>query len=122
MPDRRPLKHYSEADHAERVRAVIRKRIEAMPLKALVKLQEVAALLEAGESLKVALAREKLGKRRGHVQVQMREDVDRGQRTSFDQATEDLAAQEVERAAIGAAVAARQRRWRSAFRQDSPKT
>ncbi|HEY0384047.1 MAG TPA: hypothetical protein VGC72_17790 [Candidatus Elarobacter sp.] len=75
------------------------------------KLQEVAALLEAGERLDVLVARDRLGKRRGKLQVQTREDVDRGQRTSFAQAAEDLAEQEAERVAIRAAVTARRRRF-----------
>ena len=57
MPDWRPLKGYDEAAHAERIRELLRKRTTTLPLKALVKLQEVAALLEAGDRLDVLLAR-----------------------------------------------------------------
>ncbi len=62
------------------MRDLLAKRIAKLPLPALVKLQEVAALLETGERLDVLLARERLGKRRGNLQVQQREDVDRGLR------------------------------------------
>jgi hypothetical protein len=111
MPDWRPLKGYSEADHAERLRAILRKRLDALPLKALVKLQEVAALLEAGDRLDTFLAREKVGKRRGKVQVQQRNDVDRGMRTEAETSIENAILEEEARAAIGAAVAARRARF-----------
>jgi hypothetical protein len=87
------------------------KRIATMPLKALVKLQEVAALLEAGERLDTFLAREKLGKRRGKVQVQQREDVDRGMRGEAAVMAENRALEEGARDAIVAAVAARRKRF-----------
>ena len=82
-----------------------------MPLKALVKLQEVAALLEAGERLDMLVAREKLGKRRGKAQVQQREDLDRGMRGEAAVMAENREIEEGERAAIGAAVAARRERF-----------
>ena len=107
MPDWRPLKHYSEAEHAERIRKLLAKRIETLPLKALVKLQEVAALLAAGERLDTFLAREKLGKRRGKVQVQMREDLDRGFRDEAACSAENAELEEAARAAIVAFVALR---------------
>ncbi len=97
--------------HAERIRKLLSKRIATMPLKALVKLQEVAALLEAGESLKVALAREKVGKRRGKVQVQQREDLDRGMRGEAAVMAENRALEEEARDAIVAAVTARRGRF-----------
>jgi len=112
MPDWRPLKGYSEADHAERLRAILRKRIDTMPLKALVKLQEVAGLLEAGDRLDTFLAREKVGKRRGKAQVQQREDVDRGLRTLAATSVENRKAEEKQRVAIGQAVAAHRGRLR----------
>jgi hypothetical protein len=102
MPDWRPLKGYSEADHAERVRAILRKHVETLPLKALLKLQEVAALLATGERLDTLLAREKLGKRRGHVQAQMREDVDRGLRDEAATSVENAALEEAARAEVAA--------------------
>lgn len=111
MPDWRPLKGYDETAHAERIRAVLRKRIETLPLKALVKLQEVAALLAAGDRLDTFLARERLGKRRGKVQVQQREDVDRGMRTEAAMSAENQALEEGARAAIVSAVEARRRRF-----------
>jgi hypothetical protein len=111
MPDWRPLKGYSEADHAERLRAILRKRIATMPLKALVKLQEAAALLEAGERLDVLVARERVGKRRGKVQVQQREDVDRGQRTTAATSVENAALEEEAREAVAAAVASHRARF-----------
>ncbi len=71
---------YTASAHAERVRALLVKRIGKLPLPALVRLQEVAALLEAGESLEVLGARELLGRRKeGAVQVQGRRDIERGQ-------------------------------------------
>jgi hypothetical protein len=70
---------YDTAAHAERVRELLAKRIAKLPLPALVKLQEVAALLEARERLVVLSARERLGMR-DRVQVQPRENLDRGQR------------------------------------------
>jgi hypothetical protein len=76
----------------------------ALPLKALIKLQEVAALLAAGEPIATFLAREKLGKRRGKVQVQQREDLDRGQRSEAAVMAENAATEETERAEIAAAV------------------
>jgi hypothetical protein len=113
MPDWRPLKGYSEADHAERLRAILRKRLDALPLKALVKLQEVAALLETGDRLDTFLAREKVGKRRGKVQVQRREDVDRGQRTTAATSVENAALEEEARAEVAGAVVERSFRFRA---------
>ena len=70
---------YDAAAHAARVRELLVKRIERLPLAALVKLQEVASLLETGEHLALLSARERLGVRDG-VQVQPREVVERGLR------------------------------------------
>jgi hypothetical protein len=53
---------YDTAAHAERVRGILRRYVELLPLPALVTLQEVAALLAAGESPKIVLARATLGK------------------------------------------------------------
>jgi phage antirepressor YoqD-like protein len=92
---------------------LLSRRIETLPLRALVKLQEVAALLEAGERLDTFLAREKVGKRRGKVQVQQREDVDRGMRTEAETSVENAALEGEARAAIGAAVVAHRRRFRA---------
>lgn len=111
MPDWRPVKGYDEAAHAERVRALLIRRIVGMPLRTLVKLQEVAALLEAGDRLDVFLARERLGKRRGKVQVQRREDVDRGMRTEAAQSAENVTLEDEEREAVTQAVRARLTRW-----------
>jgi hypothetical protein len=111
MPDWRPLKDYDATAHAERIRAVLRKRIDALPLRLLVKAQEAIALLEAGERLDTFLARERLGKRRGKAQVQQREDVDRGKRTEAAMSAENRALEEEARVAIVAAVAARRSRF-----------
>jgi len=81
-----------------------------MPIRALVKLPEVAALLETGDRLDPLLAREKVG-RKDAGQVQPRENLDRGRRTLFAQAVEDLADREAERAFISESVQARRRRW-----------
>ena len=62
---------YDEAAHAERVRAILHRSADLLPLPALVTLQEVAALLAAGESPKIVLTRARLGKP-GRVQVQPR--------------------------------------------------
>ena len=75
---RAPL--YDDAAHLQRIRYLLHKRVETLPLKALVKLSEAAILLEEGASLGVLLARERLGKRRGKLQAQRREDLDRGMR------------------------------------------
>ena len=96
MPPPRASNYDAEA-HANRIRELLFRYIDMLPLKALVKLQEVAALLEAGERLDVRVNRERLGKRGGKVQVQKRDNVDRGQRTSLAQAVEDAAAHENER-------------------------
>ena len=98
MPTPRPGPY----DHAERVRGLLRKRIDTLPFKALVKLQEVAALLAAGERLDTFLAREKLGKTRGEVQAQRREDVDRGLRTVALTSAENAALEEAARAEVAA--------------------
>jgi hypothetical protein len=90
---------YDAAAHAERVRDLLAKRIAKLPLPALVKLQEVAALLEAGERLEVLLTRERHGKRRGNLQVQQRENLDRALR---DEATAHLAHRLAEEAADAA--------------------
>jgi hypothetical protein len=111
MPDWRPLKGYDETAHAERIRAVLRKRIDLLPLRALVKLQEVSALLEAGDRLDTFLARERLGKRRGKAQVQMREDVDRGFRDEAACSAENRELEEEARAAIGVAVTFQRKRF-----------
>lgn len=110
MPDWRPLKGYDEAAHAERIRKLLFKRIATMPLKALVKLQEVAALLEAGERLDPLLARERVGKK-GAIQVQPRENLDRGMRGEAAVMAENRALEEAARDAIGAAVRARKNRF-----------
>jgi hypothetical protein len=110
MPDWRPLKGYSEADHAERLRVILRKRIDALPLKALVKLQEAAALLAAGERLDLLLVRDRVGKK-GAVQIQPRENLDRGQRTTAATSVENAALEDEARAKIVAAVAARRSRF-----------
>lgn len=106
MPTPRPAPY----DHAERVRELLRKRIDTLPLKALVKLQEVAALLGAGERLDTFLAREKLGKRRGKVQVQRREDVDRGMRAEAATSAENATLEEAARAEVATHVPAWQQR------------
>lgn len=69
---------YDTEAHATRVRELLTKRIERLPLAALVKLQEAASLLETGEHLAVLSARERLGTLDG-VQVQPRYNVDGGQ-------------------------------------------
>jgi len=108
MPTPRSPKY----DHAARLRAVLHKRVDALPLRLLVKAQEVIALLEAGERLDTFLAREKLGKRRGKVQVQQREDVDRGMRTEAAMSAENRELEEEARAVIVSAVAAHRSRRR----------
>jgi hypothetical protein len=53
-----PTPRSAPYDHAERVRSLLRKRIDTMPLRALIRLQEVAALLASGERLDTFLARD----------------------------------------------------------------
>jgi hypothetical protein len=101
---------YDEAAHAERVRAILHRYVNLLPLPALVKLQEVAALLEAGEPLKIALAREKLGKR-GRVQVQPRETVEAGERSEAAIMAQNAALEDEERAAVGDAIRSRGSRF-----------
>jgi hypothetical protein len=91
-------------------RAALRERLETMPLRVLVQIQEVAALLEAGERLEVLLARDRVGKK-GASQVQPRENADRGMRTEAFCSAENRELEEEERAAIVAAVAGRRLRF-----------
>jgi hypothetical protein len=107
-----PTPRSAPYDHAERVRSLLRKRIDTLPLKALVRLQEVAALIAAGERLDTFVAREKLGKRRGKVQVQRREDVDRGMRDEATTSAENVALEEAARAEVATYVPAWARRMR----------
>jgi hypothetical protein len=51
---------YNEAAHTEAVRVILRRYVEMLPLPELVTLQEVAALLEAGERLDVLTTRRNL--------------------------------------------------------------
>jgi hypothetical protein len=102
-------------DHAERLRAVLHRTIDALPLRVLVKAQEVVAMLAAGERLDAFVARERLGKRRGRAQVQQREDVDRGQRDLMATSAENRALEEEARAEVAAYVPAWARRTGAAL-------
>jgi hypothetical protein len=110
VPTPKPPK-YDDAAHADRVRKLLSKRLDTLPLAALVKLQDVAALLEAGQPLSLLLAREMVG-RKGATQIQPREVVERGERSEAAVMAKNAALEEEERATIGAAVAARRGRFR----------
>ncbi len=71
---------YDADAHAQRVRELLAKRISKLPLKALVQLQEMAALLAARERLVVLASRDRMGLR-NTVQVQPHENLDRGMRS-----------------------------------------
>lgn len=111
MP-RPKLPRYDTEAHAARVREVLVARIARLPLPALIRLQEVAALLEAGEDLSVLAARADVGVTRGHSQAQRRESVDAGQRSGAAVNVGRRAVEEADRAAVVVAAEALTARFR----------
>jgi len=109
MPTPRAPKYTTEA-HFERIRFLLHKRGDTLPLRALLKLSECAALLEEGEPLTILLARWRYGKRRRRLQAQRREDLDRGMRDEAARVVTKRISEAEARAALEAYVPAWRRR------------